>query len=148
MNKLARYERISLQLEELFKKTDNIQAKMATTCAVLHHKFNYYFWTGFYSLIEGDLVVQAYQGPVACLVLQKNKGVCWAAVNEKRSIIVADVEKFPGHIACDSRSKSEIVVPLFKDDEVIAVLDIDSKDLNSFDDEDRKGLEMIMKLIG
>ncbi len=148
MNKLARYERISLQLEELFKKTDNIQAKMATTCAVLHHKFNYYFWTGFYSLIEGDLVVQAYQGPVACLVLQKNKGVCWAAVNEKKSIIVPDVERFPGHIACDSRSKSEIVVPLFKDDEVIAVLDIDSKDLNSFDDEDRKGLEMIMKLIG
>ena len=141
-------ETFSLQLEELFKKTDNIQAKMATTCAVLHHKFNYYFWTGFYSLIEGDLVVQAYQGPVACLVLQKNKGVCWAAVNEKKSIIVPDVERFPGHIACDSRSKSEIVVPLFKDDEVIAVLDIDSKDLNSFDDEDRKGLEMIMKLIG
>lgn len=147
MKKLARYQRIAKQLEDLFQKTDNIQARMATTCAVLHHKFSYYFWTGFYSLIDEDLVVQTYQGPVACLVLLKNKGVCWASINTKKSIIVTDVENFPGHIACDSRSKSEIVIPLFKNNEIIAVLDIDSKELNSFDEEDREGLELIMKLI-
>lgn len=147
MKKLARYQRIAHQLEELFLKTDNLQARMATTCAVLHHKFGYYFWTGFYSLIDGELTVQTYQGPVACLVLKQNLGVCWASINEKRSIIVPDVEKFPAHIACDSRSKSEIVIPLFKDNQIIAVLDVDSKELNSFDDEDREGLELIMKII-
>ncbi|MBI9032169.1 GAF domain-containing protein [bacterium] len=147
MNKLARYQRIADQLEELFQKTDNFNARMATTCALLHHKFNYYFWTGFYSLIDGQLTVQTYQGPVACLVLKKRLGVCWASINEKKSIIVSDVEKFPGHIACDSRSKSEIVIPLIKNNEVLAVLDIDSKELNSFDDEDREGLEIIIKLL-
>ncbi len=147
MKKLERYQRIASQLEDLFKKTDNLSARMATTCAILHHKFNYYFWTGFYSLINEKLIVQTYQGPVACLVLQKDTGVCWAALNEKKSIIVPDVEKFPGHIACDSRSKSEIVLPLFKGNEVIAVLDIDSKELNSFDEEDKEGLELILKLI-
>jgi GAF domain-containing protein len=147
MKKLARYQRIATQLEELYKKTDNLQARMATTCAVLHHKFNYYFWTGFYSLIEGKLTVQTYQGPVACLVLKKDTGVCWATINKKESIIVPDVDKFPEHITCDSRSKSEIVIPLIKDNEVIAVLDIDSKELNSFDEEDREGLEAIMKLL-
>ncbi len=147
MNKLARYQRIADQLEELFQKTDNFNARMATTCALLHHKFNYYFWTGFYSLIDGQLTVQTYQGPVACLVLKKGLGVCWASINEKKSIIVSDVEKFPGHIACDSRSKSEIVIPLIKNNEVLAVLDIDSKELNSFDDEDREGLEIIIKLL-
>lgn len=147
MDKLARYDRIISQLEDLFQKTDNLQARMATTCALLHHKFSYYFWTGFYSLIEGQLTVQTYQGPVACLVLKKDVGVCWASINEKRSLIVTDVENFLGHIACDSRSKSEIVIPLIQDNEVIAVLDVDSKDLNSFDDEDRQGLEKIINLI-
>lgn len=147
MKKLARYERIATQLAELFKKTDDLQARMATTCAVLHHKFNYYFWTGFYTLRDADLVVTTYQGPVACLVLKRNSGVCWAAVTEKRSILVPDVEKFPGHIACDSRSKSEIVIPLYQNGKIIAVLDVDSKELNSFDEEDRQGLELIMKLL-
>jgi len=147
MNKLARYQRIADQLAELFQKTDNINARMATTCAVLQHKFSYFFWTGFYSLVEGQLIVQTYQGPVACLVLKKDIGVCWASINQRKSIIVPDVEKFPGHIACDSRSKSEIVIPLIKNNQVIAVLDIDSKDFNSFDDEDREGLELIINLI-
>ncbi len=147
MDKISRYKRVADQLQELFSKTDDLQARMATTCAVLHHKFKYFFWTGFYSLKEGELTVQTYQGPLACLVLKKDSGVCWASINEKKSIIVADVEKFPGHIACDSRSKSEIVIPLFKGKEVIAVLDVDSKELNSFDEDDRYGLEMIVELI-
>jgi len=147
MKKLERYKRIAKQLEDLFKKTDDLHARMATTCALLHHKFPYYFWTGFYSLIEGELTVQTYQGPVACLVLKKDVGACWAVINAKKSIIIADVDKFPGHIACDSRSKSEIVLPLYKNNEIVAVLDIDSKELNSFDEEDREGLELILKLI-
>ncbi len=147
MDKIGRYKRVAEQLEELFTKTTDIHARMATTCAVLHHKFKYYFWTGFYFLKDGELTVQAYQGPVACLVLKKDIGVCWASINEKKSIIVTDVEKFPGHIACDSRSKSEIVIPIFKGKEIIAVLDVDSKDFNSFDEDDRKGLEMIVDLL-
>ncbi len=147
MDKLARYKRIAKQLEELFVKTDDFQARMATSCALLQHKFSYFFWTGFYILKEGKLTVQTYQGPVACLVLKENVGVCWASINQKSSIIVSDVEKFPGHIACDSRSKSEIVIPLIKNEQVIGVLDVDSKDLDSFDEDDRKGLELIVDLI-
>lgn len=147
MDKIARYKRVAQQLEELFTKTDNIHARMATTCALLHHKFSYYFWTGFYSLVRGELTVQTYQGPLACLVLKKDVGVCWTSINEMKSIIVEDVHKFPGHIACDSRSKSEIVVPLIKNGEVIAVLDVDSCDLNSFDEEDREGLEIIVNML-
>ena len=147
MKKLNRYKRVATQLEELLKKSDNINARMASVCALLHHKFNYYFWTGFYSLVDGELIVTTYQGPIACMVLKKDVGVCWAAINQKESIIVPEVDKFPGHIACDSRSKSEIVVPLFKDGEVFAVLDVDSKEPNSFDEQDREGLELILKLI-
>lgn len=147
MKKLNRYKRVATQLEELLKKSDNINARMASVCALLHHKFNYYFWTGFYSLVDGELIVTTYQGPIACMVLKKDVGVCWAAINQKESIIVPEVDKFPGHIACDSRSKSEIVVPLFKDGEVVAVLDVDSKEPNSFDEQDREGLELILKLI-
>ncbi|MFA7057114.1 MAG: GAF domain-containing protein [Candidatus Cloacimonadales bacterium] len=147
MKKLNRYKRVATQLEELLKKSNNINARMATVCALLHHKFNYYFWTGFYSLVDGELIVTTYQGPIACMVLKKDVGVCWAAINQKESIIVPEVDKFPGHIACDSRSKSEIVIPLFKDGEVVAVLDVDSKEPNSFDEQDREGLELILKLI-
>ena len=147
MKKLNRYKRVATQLEELLKKSNNINARMATVCALLHHKFNYYFWTGFYSLVDGELIVTTYQGPIACMVLKKDVGVCWAAINQKESIIVPEVDKFPGHIACDSRSKSEIVIPLFKDGEVVAVLDVDSKETNSFDEQDREGLELILKLI-
>ena len=147
MKKLNRYKRIATQLEELLKKTDNVNARMASICALLHHKFNYYFWTGFYSLVDGELIVTTYQGPIACMVLKKDVGVCWAAINQNESIIVPEVDKYPGHIACDSRSKSEIVVPLFKDGKVVAVLDVDSKEPNSFDEQDREGLELILKLI-
>lgn len=147
MKKLNRYKRVATQLEPLLQKSDNVQARMATICALLHHKFNYYFWTGFYSLIEGELVVTTYQGPIACMVLEKNVGVCWAAINREESIIVPVVDEFPGHIACDPRSKSEIVIPLFKDGKVVAVLDVDSKQTHAFDEQDREGLELILKLV-
>jgi len=146
--KVQRYERLYKQLKDLLQPHDNPTAAMATIAAVLHHKFDYYFWTGFYILTHGELIIGPYQGPVACIKLKKDTGVCWAGINEKKSVVVSDVHQFPGHIACDSRSKSEIVVPLKnKDGEITGVLDVDSKDLGSFDDADRVGLEKILTLI-
>ena len=146
--KEGRYNRVLLQLTDLLKKSENDIAKMATISAVLYNKFEYFFWCGFYRIIDEELIVGPYQGPVACQVLQKNKGVCWAGINQKKTILVANVEDFPGHIACDSRSKSEIVVPVInKKGEIIAVLDVDSKDFNSFDEIDKEYLERIIELI-
>lgn len=143
-----RYERMYRQLEELFQKTENKIARMATAASLLHHKMRHFFWTGFYILAEGELTVGPYQGSLACLVLEKKKGVCWAGVESKETIIVPDVHKFPGHIACDSRSNSEIVVPLFSHPgEVWAVLDVDSRRFNAFTEVDREWLEKIVKLI-
>jgi L-methionine (R)-S-oxide reductase len=146
--KKERYNRIASQLELLFRKTDDPIARMTTAAAVLHYKFDYFFWTGFYLLRSGELTVGPYQGSVACLILEKNTGVCWVGINQKKTVIVPDIEKFPGHIACDSRSRSEIVVPL-KDDknEIIGVLDVDSKSLDSFDEIDKAGLERIVDLL-
>jgi len=145
--KKARYDRIYQQLQTLFRNTTDPIARMSTAAAILHHKFSYYFWTGFYLLKTGELIVSAYQGPVACLVLERNKGVCWAGIREKKTIIVPDVHKFPGHIACDNRARSEIVVPLFNKNEVIGIMDIDSDSYNSFDEIDKAGLEKIVNLI-
>jgi len=143
-----RYKRIYKQLQDLLEPHDNPEASMATIIAVLHHKFDYYFWTGFYLIRDGELIVGPYQGPVACIKLKKNTGVCWAGINQKETIIVPDVHLFSGHIACDSRSNSEIVVPLKnKAGDIIGVLDVDSKALNSFDEADRAGLEKILQLV-
>lgn len=144
----GRYSRIYKQLEELVQKSDNPISHMATIVAVLHHKMEYFFWTGFYLLQDGKLQVGPYQGPVACQDLAKDKGVCWAGINRKETIVVPDVHLFPGHIACDSRSKSEIVVPLRnKNQEITGVLDIDSKDLASFDEVDARWLGKIIALV-
>ena len=145
--KEKRYERIYVQLRELLTKTDDKTAKMATVAAVLKAKQPHFFWCGFYRIVDGELIVGPYQGSVACQVLKKNTGVCWHAVNTKKTVIVPDVEKFPGHIACDSRSKSEIVVPLFENNKVYTVLDVDSDKLNSFDNTDAHWLEKIVNLI-
>lgn len=148
IKKQQRYQRLYAQIEPLTQKTENIYARMATIIAILHHKFDYFFWTGFYLLDHGILTVGPYQGAVACLLLEKNKGVCWAGINQGTSIVVKDVEAFPGHIACDCRSKSEVVIPLRnKEGAIIGVLDIDSKDLNAFDEVDAAELEKIVKLI-
>lgn len=146
--KAGRYSRIYSQLEELVKKSDNPISHMATVIAVLHHKMDYFFWTGVYLLQDGKLLVGPYQGSVACQELAKNKGVCWACINGGKTIVVEDVHLFPGHIACDSRSNSEIAIPLRNNNgEIIGVLDIDSKDLNSFDEVDAEWLEKIVGLI-
>ncbi|RIJ45844.1 GAF domain-containing protein [Maribellus luteus] len=146
--KEGRYERIYAQLSELVRKSENTQARMATIIAVLHHKMDYYFWTGFYLIDDGKMTVNMYQGPVACQILEKDKGVCWAAFNQQKTLVVEDVHAFPGHIACDSRSNSEIVVPFRnKAGEIIGVLDIDSKDKSSFSEVDARWLEKILELV-
>ena len=146
--KKGRYQRIYRQLEELLEKPGDSDARMATVVAVLHHKMESFFWTGFYCLSKGELIVKTYQGPVACQLLEKNTGVCWAGINKGKTILVPDVHKFPGHIACDSRSQSEIVVPL-RDTKynIIGVLDVDSTLLNAFDNVDAEWLEKIINLI-
>ncbi|MCB0822998.1 MAG: GAF domain-containing protein [Bacteroidales bacterium] len=146
--KKNRYNRIFKQLEELLAPHDNPIAAMATIAAVLHNKFDHFFWTGFYLLQDEELIVGPYQGSVACIKLKKNTGVCWAGIKNKETVLVPDVHQFPGHIACDSRSQSEIVLPVRnKKGEIIGVMDVDSKELNSFDEADREGLEKIITLI-
>jgi L-methionine (R)-S-oxide reductase len=147
-NLTARYQRIYGQLKPLLGKTGNPFARMATIAAVLHHKMPHFFWTGFYLLDRGELVVGPYQGPLACPVLEKNKGVCWAGIQRRETIIVPDVHQFPGHIACDSRSNAEIVVPFFDaTNEVWGVLDVDSEEFNVFSAPDKDWLEKIVRLI-
>ena len=148
MQKEKQYQRIYRQLEELLRVTGDIDARMATVSTVLHYKLGMVLWTGFYTLKNGELLVKTYQGPLACQVLKKNTGVCWTAINEQKTIVVPDVHQFKGHIACDPRSKSEIVVPVRdKDNRITGVLDIDSKVLNRFDDTDAKELEKIIRLL-
>jgi GAF domain-containing protein len=148
VKKDGRYSRVFDQLEKLLGKSIDLNARMATIVAVLHHKMEYFFWTGFYLLNEGELVVRTYQGPVACQILEKDRGVCWAAIHQSETVVVEDVHLFPGHIACDSRSNSEIVIPLRNHDGmIIGVLDVDSKEKGSFDEVDKVWLERIVGLI-
>lgn len=146
--RLAQFERICDQLAGLIAKTDDPVAHRATAIALLHHKIPRVSWSGFYLLHGDELVVDVYQGPVACLVLAKHTGVCWAAIDRAESLVVSDVEAFPGHIACDAGSRSELVVPLFGEEGFpIGVLDIDSHEVDRFDDIDRQGYEMIVRLL-
>ena len=144
----SRYERIHDQLVELFTKNNDPVARMATISALLHHKMPHFFWTGFYRLIEDKLVVGPYQGPLACAILDGPEGVCWASVNREESVIVPDVHAFEGHVACDARSQSEIVVPVRDETgKITAVLDVDSDQPDSFSEVDQAGLEKIVALV-
>jgi len=147
--KASRYSRLYTQISELIAKSSNNPiSNMATVVAVLHHKMDSFFWTGFYLLQDGKLQVGPYQGSLACINLAKNTGVCWAGINAKKTVLVENVEEFPGHIACDSRSKSEIVIPLKnKNGEIVGVLDVDSEKLKSFDETDAEWLEKIVALV-
>jgi L-methionine (R)-S-oxide reductase len=146
--KERRYRRIIEQLKDLFRKTADPVARMATAAALLHAKMPGLLWTGWYLLRDGDLVVGPYQGPLACLVLPAHAGVCRAGIDRGEAVIVPDVHAFPGHVACDSRSRSEIVVPLRNaGGTVVGVLDLDSRNLAHFDEADREGLEQIVALI-
>jgi GAF domain-containing protein len=145
--KEGRYLRLCAQIEDLLVKSPDQTARMSTIAAVLIHKMEYFFWCGFYRVDGQRLIVGPYQGPPACQILE-GRGVCLAAVQQNQTIVVPDVHQFPGHIACDSRSLSEIVVPVRNTKgEVIAVLDVDSKEKNSFDETDAHYLEKIVALI-
>jgi GAF domain-containing protein len=120
---------------------------MATVCAAIHETMGF-FWTGFYRVVGDELVLGPFQGPVACMHIAYGRGVCGSAWRQKNTIVVPDVEQFPGHIACSSLSRSEIVVPVISaSGDVLAVLDIDSKELATFDETDRKYLEIICEQI-
>jgi L-methionine (R)-S-oxide reductase len=146
-NKEDQYRALIPQIEALFQGETDPIANMANLCAVLTTQFNH-LWTGFYLVKEDQLVLGPFQGPLACTRIQKGKGVCGTSWTTGEIQVVPDVEQFPGHIACSSLSKSEIVLPLFKGNQVIGVLDIDSELLNTFDEIDAKYLEIILsKLI-
>jgi L-methionine (R)-S-oxide reductase len=146
--KEGRYGRIYDQLRELTARTDDPLARMSTICAVLHHKMDYFFWTGFYLVKSGKLVVGPYQGPVACQELEPRKGVCWAAYEREAPVLVPDVHAFPGHITCDSRSRSEITLPVRdRQGRITAVFDVDSGRLDAFTQTDSSCLEAILELV-
>ena len=146
MTKIEKYQLLTEQIRALIEgETDSI-AVMANVCAAIHEAMGFW-WTGFYRVLNGELVLGPFQGPVACMHIGFGKGVCGTAWKDGRTIIVPDVEQFPGHIACSSLSRSEIVVPVFsKDGAVVAVLDIDSKELSTFDETDQTYLEEICKM--
>lgn len=126
-------------------ETDEI-ANMANVCAALKEQFNF-FWVGFYMIKDNELVLGPFQGPVACTRIQKGKGVCGSAWEQAKTLIVPDVDAFPGHIACSSAARSEIVIPIIRNELVIGVLDVDSSELNSFDESDSVNLSAILELI-
>lgn len=145
----SKAERYALLLEQVASlvqgETDRV-ARMANVAAMIHQTFGFW-WTGFYRVVGEELVLGPFQGPLACMRIRYGRGVCGTAWKERRTVIVQDVEQFPGHIACSSASRSEIVVPLMRGDEVVAVLDIDSEKLATFDEEDRHWLEQIVSLV-
>ncbi len=147
-SKSKKYIRLYDQLKGLLEKSPHLIAQLATINAILYHKNQGFFWVGFYLLEKNRLFVGPYQGPVACQELAYSKGVCWASILKAKSIVVEDVEAFPDHIACDARSKSEIVIPIFNSKgQPLGVLDIDSDKKANFDESDRAGLEKIVSLL-
>ena len=146
MNKTDKYQSLYKQLESLLSGEDDQIANMANMAALVHETFGFW-WTGFYIVKGEQLVLGPFQGPIACTRIPYGKGVCGTSWKRQETIVVPDVEKFPGHIACSSLSRSEIVVPIFSNNEVYAVLDIDSKELATFDDADKEWLEKIVELL-
>lgn len=143
MDKAEKYQEVYKQIQSVVSgETDQI-ANMANTAALLHEAFGFW-WTGFYIIRGNQLVLGPFQGPVACTRIGFGKGVCGTAWERRETIVVPDVHKFPGHIACSSQSQSEIVVPMFHNDEIYAVLDIDSKEFATFDEVDKEWLEKIV----
>ncbi len=150
-DKQAKYELLYQQVSALIEGETDRVAVMANVVAAIHETMGF-FWTGFYRVVHqqerAELLLGPFQGPVACMHIGYGRGVCGTAWKEGKTIVVPDVEQFPGHIACSSLSRSEIVVPLFDaQGTVVVVLDIDSKELNTFDDTDREGLEKILTLL-
>ena len=144
--KTEKYASLLPQIKGLLEGETDLVANLANIAAALKEQFGW-LWTGFYLVKEEELVLGPFQGPVACTRIRKGRGVCGSSWAEARTLIVPDVEKFPGHIACSSLSRSEIVVPLIKEDKVVGVLDIDSSEYDQFDQTDQQYLEEIVSLI-
>ncbi len=145
-SKEQRYAMLYKQIVALVDGESDEVANMANIASMIHHTFNFW-WTGFYRVVGDELVLGPFQGPMACTRIAYGRGVCGTAWRDKQTQVVADVDKFPGHIACSSASRSEIVVPIWHGDMVVAVLDIDSEHLATFDDTDRVWLERVAKLL-
>lgn len=143
--KAEKYEMLFPQIEAVVKAEGDKIANMANVASMLHETFGFW-WTGFYRVIGDELVLGPFQGPMACTRIRKGRGVCGTCWKEERTQVVPDVDLFPGHIACSSASRSEIVVPMLADGKVVAVLDIDSAELNTFDETDRIWLEKVAAL--
>ncbi len=141
--KEKKYRELLPQIEALIEGVDNRVGALANVGALLKQTFESYFWVGFYVVRNGRLELGPFQGTVACYTIGRGKGVCGKAWDERRTIVVKDVTQFPGHIACSSLSRSEIVVPVMKGDEVVAVIDVDSISIGSFDETDAEGLQKI-----
>ncbi len=145
-SKQQQYQSITRQITALIEGETDLMANLGNVCAALKEQFQW-FWVGFYLIKEEELVLSAFQGPVACTRIKKGFGVCGSAWEQEKVFIVDDVDQFPGHIACSSLSKSEIVIPLFKAGKVIGVFDIDSEQLKHFDKNDEEGLKAILQLV-
>jgi len=151
------YRRVTKEIRATLEGETDLVASMATIVCLLHHSLEYFFWTGFYRVVApGELLIGPYQGTLGCLHISFDRGVCGAAARSEETIIVPDVHQFPGHLACDSNSKSEIVVPVFNPstssghcdkDKLIAVLDVDSAEYDSFDEVDKRHLEEIVTFL-
>jgi GAF domain-containing protein len=144
--KEEQYEALIPQIKGLLEGETDLIANLANITAALKEQFNW-LWVGFYLVKNNELVLAPFQGPVACTRIKKGRGVCGTSWEQAKPLIVPDVEKFPGHIACSSLSKSEIVLPLISKGEVVGVLDVDSNELNQFDAIDQKYLEQIIGLL-
>jgi GAF domain-containing protein len=144
--KQERYEALLPQIKAVIEDESDLIANMANVAAMLHETFGFW-WTGFYRVVGEELVLGPFQGPMACTRIKKGRGVCGTAWQQEETQVVPDVDKFPGHIACSSLSRSEIVVPVRQGEDIIAVLDIDSAELNTFDHTDRHFLEEIVSML-
>ena len=144
-SKEEKYQELLPQIRAVVEGESDPIANMANVASMLHETFGFW-WTGFYRVLDGELVLGPFQGPLACTRIQKGRGVCGTAWERGETVIVPDVDAFPGHIACSSLSRSEIVVPVFQHGAVVAVLDIDSKELATFDEIDKKYWEEIVTL--
>lgn len=144
--KAEKYAELLPQIKAVVSGESDLIANMANVASMLHETFRFW-WTGFYRVVDGELVLGPFQGPLACTRIVKGKGVCGTAWQQRQTVIVPDVDAFPGHIACSSLSRSEIVVPVISQGNVIAVLDIDSEYLSTFDDTDRENLEKITSML-
>lgn len=140
------YSLLYEQMKALLADEVDEVARMANAAAMIHFTFGF-FWTGFYRVKGDELVLGPFQGPLACMRIRYGRGVCGTAWKEAKTLVVPDVEQFPGHIACSSLSRSEIVVPVWRDEVIIGVLDIDSQELSTFDEEDQQWLEKIVAII-